>query len=84
MILENFYERGFVLTRFVSEVYNDKELYKLENNTTIFAMFGLLVFPMLSYSIEKLFANGFIPKFLIDVLIFILMTSHLVYPVVMI
>jgi len=47
-------------------------------------MFGLLVFPMLSYSIEKLFANGFIPKFLIDVLIFILMTSHLVYPVVMI
>lgn len=31
----------------------NSELYKIENNPTIFAIIGLLIFPLISYVIEK-------------------------------
>lgn len=84
MVLDDLDLRGFVLTKCVADVYSDKELYKLENNTTIFAIFGLLVFPLGSYVIEKLASNKLIPSLLIDLSIFSLLTLLMIYPVVMI
>lgn len=65
------------------EVWHNEEMYKLRNNTTIFAVIGLLIFPLCSYGIEKLAARK-LPEPIVFCLVSVLITVHMIYPVVMI
>lgn len=84
IILENLENNGFALQTVVIEFWNNEQIFKLQNNTTIFALLGLLMFPIGSYLIEKLAAKKLVPGIIIDILIFILLVAQLIYPVMMI
>jgi hypothetical protein len=84
MIIQSLEERDFEIRKMLIEVWNSEEAYVFTNNQTIWAIFGLLGFPLTSYGIEKLTTIKGVPEIAIQALIIALLCAHLAYPLVMI